>query len=140
MKKIIALLFCVTLALSCLVNVTAEQPQNDILANDAPMSIDSFVQYINQNVTEVVNPDGSVTVTLNPNRDVAAPIPNDSTQNIATETTTVNYNTSSEPVFLSNMPDYNYTTGQTHTPISFEEKYLYSLLIILLHHVILLFN
>ena len=131
MKKIISIVFCITIALSCMINVNAEQTQNTISADNAPVSIDSLLQYIEQNTTEVVNPDGSVTVTLNPIIDnpILANQITTTTSNVSSQSNVVNYNDETDPpVFLSKAPDYSYTTGQTHTPISFDEKYLYSLL------------
>ncbi len=133
MKRLLSLFVCALLMVSSItpafaakandLQITAAQPSEptaDAVQAEDVEPLDSIVQYFEENTTVIDHGNGVVEYTLTP---AAAHI------TVAELTDTADVVTASEPIYgAASTPDYGYTTGQTHTPITLEQKYLYSLL------------
>ncbi|MBR2407024.1 MAG: hypothetical protein IKB04_08330 [Clostridia bacterium] len=116
MKKLLALLLCTVLLVPSVCG-------NLVFAEAAePVSLEALSAYIDQHVTATENPDGTITYTMMPNTEapalpLAAPVQLSSTVTAAGSV----HNAVARG-------DYGYTTGQTHTWLPLEQRYIYSLL------------
>lgn len=113
MKRLLSLLLCVLLMALSVTPAIAAQTEEINLAND-------IVRYFEQNTTVIDHGNGVFEYTLDPvmaNMSVGELL---QAANVAVE---------SQPLYnAAPTADYAFTTGQTHTPITLEQKYLYSLL------------
>ncbi len=126
MKRVLALLLSVVLVLLSAMPVFAAEPSDasdaDIIAvdEDAQVVLDSVLEYIEQNTIVTTRPDGMQMISLVP---VSADAAGVRAPKIVTEAAVT------QPVYAGGATgDYTYTTGQTHTPISLNQRFLYSLL------------
>ncbi len=120
MRKIIAVILCLLFVCSP-ITVCADAVKTHIATTENNKKIlDNIYSYLDENTTVEEQPDGSVVVSLKP---VMSSTSDFSATNV------YNYNVVNGNVYNSaNIQDYTYTTGQTHTPLPLEEKFLYSLL------------
>ncbi len=123
MKRLLALLLSVVLVLSSAMPVFAAEPSDtDSIAVDeeSQVILDSVLEYIEQNTTVITRPDGMQMISLAP---VAAGTEGVRATELITDTVV------EQPVYAGGATkDYSYTTGQTHTAISLDQRFLYSLL------------
>ncbi len=90
-----------------------------------PSELQSVLQYIDDHVIATENGDGSVTYQLHTGTDQPAVPPKKSE---STQTQEPLLQATTKPLANAAVSDYTYTTNQTHTPITLEQRYLYAML------------
>ena len=125
MKKSILIILSVVIFMLSIIPISAIENECVELTSgkdkEAQLILDSFENYVKENSTVTEHEDGVVVVEF----DAA------DTSITLQEVKNATQNTSqiAQPIAnAGSAKDYSYTSGQVHTPISFEDKYLYSLL------------
>ncbi len=115
MKKMLALVLCCIFVFVPVVPAVAAETETS-------EPVESILSFLEENITVTDHGNGVIEYTL-------APVMANMTVTELAEAAGVTVAVESQPVYnAAAIPDYDYTTGQTHTPISLEQKYLYSLL------------